>query len=95
MSTFAALYFRLEKIYPKKNQAELFFTAWQSRLFFDGECEDLNINVAWYVIRDIKTNKVLWYECGCCKTQFVDNYKQKTLSSCPFCSGAKVRAIKA
>ena len=85
LSTIAEIYFSLEKSHPRLTHAEVFLLAWQSRSFFLEADEEIDINVVWYAIRDIKTTELHLSRCARCHSSFLYDLKIEEISHCPFC----------
>jgi hypothetical protein len=85
LSTLVGFYFSIEKIHPRISQAEAFLLAWRSRWFFIDNEEDVDINVAWYAIRDLKATELYLERCKRCHSTFIYDLKIAELSRCPFC----------
>lgn len=93
LSTFVILYLHLEKLKPRLHKAELFLTAWKSRVFFIEGPGDIDINAAWYAIQGTKAKEVLWGCCKCCSATFIYKKKATERQACPFCHCEKVEIV--
>ncbi|MBK6593622.1 MAG: hypothetical protein IPG23_13235 [Burkholderiales bacterium] len=46
---------------------------------------DLDINAAWYAIRDVRSGIVEWRRCGRCQTSFIYEVNETHARACPYC----------
>lgn len=84
LSTLVTVYLSLEKEYQAPTDA--FISAWESTRLFTDKNAPLDINAAWYAVRDTKAGRVAWCKCKDCKAgYFFDAKETRKKSKCPFC----------
>jgi len=52
---------------------------------------DLDINAAWYAIRDVRAKIVVWQRCPHCQAGFIYEPNESHARSCPFCALSRRR----
>mgnify|MGYP003403016020 CR=1 FL=1 len=89
LSTFVALYNRLDDGDGRVVTAAMLLSVWEvhCRLAQD----HLEINAAWYAIRDVRSRIVSWHRCARCQAMFIYEPDVSQARSCPFCRLAKAR----
>lgn len=94
LSTAVAIFHCVES--DSKSPMDAFVTTWRAvKLLREGTKPRLiDINAAWYAIRDVKAHLILWKRCDVCKANYIsgDNLP-KTDRNCPYCktmSAAKI-----
>lgn len=95
LSMIVAIYFAIEKT-QQPTLPEAFTQAWESVRAIsshDYEC-DLDINAAWYAIRDVKAGLIAWVECQNCKGQHLYDTEMRKTSNCPYCGKQHPKQIK-
>ncbi len=95
LSTAVSMYLWAEK--EHKTPVEAFVIAWEaSKLLVDDAGEiDLDINAAWYAIRDIKAGLVFWHQCKNCKAGFIFGTQiSKKNNNCPYCGMSDTKMIE-
>lgn len=83
LATVVSVYLSAEK--ERKSPVEAFMAAWAvAKLFTDGPAID--INAAWYAVRDVKSGLITWGYCKSCKAGYLLDTKQtKKMDCCPYC----------
>lgn len=83
LSSFSAMYLRLDREGNEKITAAMLLRAW------DMHCRiarhTLDINAAWYAIRDVRSGIVDWRRCGRCQTEFIYDIHASHARNCPYC----------
>lgn len=79
VSAYAALYIRL---HGRKISAANLLTTWRE---FQDICGPLDVNAAYYSIRDIKAGLVVLAQCGSCTASFIYDGGSRLTDRCPFC----------
>ena len=79
VSAYAALHHRF---YGCTLSAGSLLTSWRE---FRRLCAPLDINAAYYAVRDIKVGSVTLMSCCQCKASFIYDSTKKATSRCPFC----------
>jgi len=84
LATVVSVYLSTEK--EHKSPVDAFMVAWEAaRLFSEGPTA-IDINAAWYAVRDVKTGLISWGCCKNCKAGFLLDTKQtKKTDCCPYC----------
>ena len=90
LSSFVALYHRLDEGDIKSVNAAMLLSVWKTHRRVGGDT--LDINAAWYAIRDVRSRIVDWQRCGRCQTLFIYDPGVSHARSCPFCRLAKARS---
>ncbi len=93
LATVVAVYVGAEK--KHKSPVEAFMDAWAvAKLFADG-ATPLDINAAWYAVRDVKAGLITWAYCKNCKAGYLLDTKQtKKTDICPYCGAQKQKQIE-
>lgn len=93
LATVVAVYVGAEK--KHKSPVEAFMDAWAvAKLFADG-ATPLDINAAWYAVRDVKAGLISWAYCKNCKAGYLlDTLQTKKTDNCPYCGAQKQKQIE-
>lgn len=88
LATVVAVYFSAEKNH--RSPVEAFMDAWSvAKLFADG-ATPIDINAAWYAVRDVKSGLISWGFCKNCNAGYLLDTKQtKKTDTCPYCGKQK------
>ena len=88
LATVVAVYLDAER--KRRSPVEAFMDAWSvAKLFADG-ATPIDINAAWYAVRDVKSGWVSWNFCRNCKAGYLLDTKQtKKTDNCPYCGMQK------
>lgn len=94
LATVVAVYFGAER--KHRSPVEAFMDAWSvAKLFADGTTP-IDINAAWYAVRDVKSGWISWGFCRNCKAGYLLDTKQtKKTDSCPYCGEQKLKQHEA
>jgi len=46
----------------------------------------LDINFAYYVVKDVAQGMLMHAECGCCRAKYLYDYSYGLMNKCPFCA---------
>jgi hypothetical protein len=89
LSSFVALYNRLDEGDGRSVTAAMLLSAWEvhGRVGSAG----LDINAAWYAIRDVRSRIVGWQRCARCQAMYIYEPNVSHARSCPFCRLARAR----
>lgn len=88
LATVVAVYFGAEK--KLRTPVEAFMEAWAAAKLFSDSSTPLDINAAWYAVRDVKSGLVSWALCRNCKAGYLlDTKHAKKTDSCPYCGKQK------
>ena len=90
LSAVVSVYFRAEK--ERKTPVEAFVIAWEASKLISGE--GLDINAAWYAIRDVKAGLVLWNQCKSCKAGFIFGAQSNSQNKCPYCGMSDTKIVE-
>ena len=90
LSSFVALYNRLDDGDEKPVTAAMLLRSWEMHCRVGNK--NLDINAAWYAIRDVRGRIVGWQRCSRCQTEFIYEPNEFHARSCPFCTLAKTRS---
>jgi hypothetical protein len=90
LSTFVALYNRLDEGDGRIVTAAMLLSVWEVHARLAQDC--LDINAAWYAIRDVRSRIVSWQRCARCQAMFIYEPDVSQARSCPFCRLARARA---
>lgn len=84
LATVVSVYLSAEK--EHKSPVDAFMAAWDvAKLFSEGPSA-IDINAAWYAVRDVKSGLISWGCCKHCKAGYLLDTKQtKKTDSCPYC----------
>lgn len=84
LATVVSVYLCAEK--EHKSPVDAFMAAWGvAKLFTDG-FSTVDINAAWYAVRDVKSGLISWGYCKNCKAGYLLDTKQtKKTDCCPYC----------
>jgi predicted Zn-ribbon and HTH transcriptional regulator len=95
LSTLVAVYLTVEKrANPQTaSQAEMFIQTWESRKLFAKSGMAIDINAAWYAIRDVKAGLVSWGRCKQCKATYIFDTGFRETSKCPYCGERDIKII--
>jgi predicted Zn-ribbon and HTH transcriptional regulator len=95
LSTLVAVYLTVEKRAnpPAASQAEMFIQAWESRKLFTKNGMAIDVNAAWYAIRDVKAELVSWGRCKQCKATYIFDTELRETSKCPYCGVRDIKII--
>ena len=90
LSSFVALYNRLDEGAGRSVTAAMLLSAWEvhGRVGSGG----LDINAAWYAIRDVRSRIVGWERCARCQAMYIYEPNVSHARSCPFCRLALAKA---
>lgn len=62
-----------------------FISAWKAAKLCAGS-QQIDINAAWYAVRDVKAGEIAWAKCNECLAGFMpDLFSAKTADCCPYC----------
>lgn len=89
LSSFVALYNRLDDGDGKSVTASMLLRAW--KMHGRVGSGDLDINAAWYAIRDVRAKIVVWQRCPHCQAGFIYEPNESHARSCPFCALSRRR----
>jgi len=87
LASFVAMFNRLDGGNAKKVTAAMLFRAWG--MHFRMAHRELDINAAYFAIRDVRANIVEWRRCGRCQTHYIFDVTEFHARSCPFCALAR------
>lgn len=87
LSSFVAIYLRVDDGGGKSITAAMLLRVWKMHCRIGNG--DLDINAAWYAIRDVRSKIVGWHRCTRCQTMFIYEPNVSHARSCPFCALAK------
>lgn len=79
LSAYAALHFRMS---GKELSAESLLTTWRE---FQRLCAPIDINAAYFAVRDVKARIVVLAHCNTCSAAFIYDAGSKHTDRCPFC----------
>lgn len=92
LATVVSVYLHTEK--EHKSPAESFVVAWEAAKLFSDEGTQLDINAAWYAVRDVKAGLVTWCHCKNCKAGYIFDTKiTKKNDACPYCGTRDQRLL--
>lgn len=80
LSAFVCLY---KKLYKNNFSLKNFFATWRG---FQDICGQLDINAAYYAIRDVNEWAVVLSKCRICGASFLYDAGSKNTNRCPFCN---------
>lgn len=84
LATLVTVYLSLEKEHQTPTDA--FVAAWASTRLFQGQETQLDINAAWYAVRDTKAGLMSFCKCKDCKAgYFFDAKETRKKTKCVFC----------
>jgi hypothetical protein len=89
LSSFVALYNRLDDGDGRTVTAAMLLSVWEVHCRLDKE--GLDINAAWYAIRDVRSRIVGWQRCARCQAMYIYEPNVSHARSCPFCRLARAR----
>lgn len=84
LSSFVAMYERLDRDGGHQVTAALLIRTWEMHRRVAHR--ELEINAAYYAIRDVRSRIVSWKRCGRCQTSFIYDVNALSARSCPFCA---------
>ena len=84
LSTFVAMYDRLDGEGGAKVTAAMLLRAWHMHRRVAHR--ELEINAAYYAIRDVRAKIVEWRRCGHCQASFIYDVNAAMARACPFCA---------
>jgi len=87
LSSFVAIYNRVDDGDGMSITAAMLLRVWKMHCRVGNN--NLDINAAWYAIRDVRSKIVGWQRCSLCQTMFIFEPDTAHARSCPFCSLAK------
>jgi hypothetical protein len=90
LSSFVAIYNYVDGNDGKAITPAMLLRVWELHCRF-GNC-NLDINAAWFAIRDVRSKIVGWQKCSCCQTSFIVEPNTPHARSCPYCFLAKPRS---
>lgn len=95
LSTIVAVYLTVEKrANPQTaSPAEMFLQAWEARKLFIESGMEIDINAAWYAIRDVKAGLVSWGRCRQCKATYIFDTEFRETNNCPYCGERDIKII--
>ena len=95
LSTMVAVYLTVEKSANPQtaSQAEIFLQAWETRKLFIESGMEIDINAAWYAIRDVKAGLVTWGRCKQCNATYIFDTEFRETSKCPYCGERDIKII--
>ena len=95
LSTLVSVYLAVEKRAKTQaaSHAEMFIHAWESRYLFAEGGNSIDINAAWYAIRDVKSGLVSWVSCKQCKATYIFDTELRETSNCPYCGEQDMKFI--
>lgn len=84
LATVVSVYLSAEK--EHRSPVDAFMSAWEvAKLFSEGPAA-IDINAAWYAVRDVKSGLISWGHCKNCKAGYLLDTKQtKKIDCCPYC----------
>lgn len=89
LSTIAACFFSAMQD-KQMTEIEAFIKSWSTAKLFDGNDTTVDINAAWFAIRDCKAGLVTLCKCKVCDANYIlDAISAKKTSPCPFCGSEK------
>jgi hypothetical protein len=89
LSSFVAIYYRVDDGDGRSITAAMLLRVWKMHCRVGNS--NLDINAAWYAIRDVRSKIVGWQRCTRCQTMFIYEPNVSHARSCPFCALAKPR----
>lgn len=95
LSTIVAVYLTVEKRANPQTAlpAEMFLQAWETRKLFIESGMEIDINAAWYAIRDVKAGLVSWGRCRRCKATYIFDTEFRETNNCPYCGERDIKII--
>ncbi len=87
LSSFVAIYNRVDDSESKSITAAMLLRVWKMHCRIGND--NLDINAAWYAIRDVRSKIVGWQRCNRCQTMFIYEPNESHARSCPFCALSK------
>ena len=90
LSTVVSVYLSAEK--EHRTPTDAFSQAWEIAKLFSVDGKKIDINAAWYAIRDVKAGLLSWSKCRHCKAEHIFDNGTKKPSKCPYCgtTGSKM-----
>lgn len=91
LATVVSVYLHAEK--ERRTNIESFLTAWEvAKITADSE-SNLDINAAWYAVRDVKAGIITWCRCNRCGASYIfDSKTTRKSDGCNYC-GTKDKKI--
>lgn len=84
LATVVSVYLNAEN--ENKSPVAAFIAAWEASKLFSAGSATIDINAAWYAVRDVKAGLISWGYCKHCKAGYLLNTKQtKKPDCCPYC----------
>jgi hypothetical protein len=84
LATVVSVYLSAEK--EHKSPVDAFMVAWEAARLFTEGVTAIDINAAWYAVRDVKSGLISWGYCKNCKAGYLLDTKQtKKTDICPYC----------
>lgn len=84
LATVVSVYLWAEK--ERKSPVDAFISAWEVAKLFSKAPAAIDINAAWYAVRDVKSGLISWVYCKNCKAGYLLDTKQtKKTDCCPYC----------
>ena len=83
LASFAAVYQRLGGADDSKISATLLLRAREMHLRMAHR--ELDINAAYFAVRDVRAKIVEWRRCGRCQTHYIFDINEFHARSCPYC----------
>lgn len=90
LSSFVAIYNRVDDGDGRSITAAMLLRVWEMHCRIGNNI--LDINAAWYAIRDVRSKIVGWQRCPRCQTMFIYEPNESHARSCPFCSLVRTRS---
>ena len=90
LSSFVAIYNRVDDGDGKSITAAMLLRAWKMHCRVGNN--NLDINAAWYAIREVRSRIVGWQRCSKCQAMFIYEPNEFHARSCPFCTLTKTRS---
>jgi len=87
LSSFVGLYNRLDDGDGRTVTAAMLLSVWEVQGLLGKD--SLDINAAWYAIRDVRSRIVGWQRCARCQATFIYEPNVSHARSCPFCRLAR------
>ncbi|MBX3630290.1 MAG: hypothetical protein KF908_10380 [Nitrosomonas sp.] len=85
LSAFISLH---KHLYGSDFSIKMLYRIWKE---YQLTCGDLDINIAYLSLRDIRRGTVCLSYCNCCKIDFVYDAANRYTSRCPFCKNPVIK----
>lgn len=84
LATVVSVYLCAEK--ERRTSIESFLTAWEVAMITVDSGSNLDINAAWYAVRDVKAGIITWCRCNRCGASYIfDSRITRKSDGCNYC----------